>query len=82
MGTDGIQDSEIIYKAIVDIGYRLIDTASRYKNEVAVGKGVNFALQSGKVSRKEMFVVTKVWIDEVEDVEAACRRSLGRLGLE
>ena len=82
MGTDGIQDSEIIYKAIVDIGYRLIDTASRYKNEVAVGKGVNFALQSGKVSRKEMFVVTKVWIDEVEDVVAACRRSLGRLGLE
>jgi diketogulonate reductase-like aldo/keto reductase len=82
LGTDGIQDSEIIYKAIVDIGYRLIDTASRYKNEVAVGKGVNFALQSGKVSRKEMFVVTKVWIDEVEDVVAACRRSLGRLGLE
>ena len=29
-----------------------------------------------------MFIVTKVWIDEVEDVESACRRSLGRLGLE
>ena len=66
----------------MDIGYRLIDTASRYKNEVAVGKGVNLALQSEKVSREEMFVVTKVWIDEVEDVEAACRRSLARLGLE
>ena len=29
-----------------------------------------------------MFVITKVWIDEVEDVEAACRRSLTKLGIE
>ena len=27
-------------------------------------------------------MITKVWIDEVEDVEAACRRSLAKLGLE
>ena len=82
LGTDGIQDPEIISRAIVEIGYRLIDTASRYKNEQAVGSGVNLALKSGKINREEMFVVTKVWIDEVDDVEAACRRSLARLGLE
>ena len=37
LGTDGIQNADVISKAIVEIGYRLIDTASRYKNEQAVG---------------------------------------------
>jgi len=82
LGTDGIADPEIIYKAIVDVGYRLIDTASRYKNEEPVGKGINWAIEAKVVKREELFVVTKVWIDEVEDVEGACRRSLARLGLE
>ena len=66
----------------MEIGYRLIDTASRYKNEEAVGEGIKQALESGKVKRDDLFVVTKVWIDEVEDVEGACRRSLARLGLD
>jgi diketogulonate reductase-like aldo/keto reductase len=60
----------------------LIDTASRYKNEEAVGEGIRQALATGLVKREELFVITKVWIDEVEDVEGACRRSLSRLGLE
>ena len=57
----------------------MIDTASRYKNEEAVGEGIRRAFG---VNRDELFVVTKVWMDEVEDVEAACRKSLKRLGLE
>ncbi len=60
----------------------MIDTASRYKNEEAVGKGVVWAIESGVVKREEMFVITKVWIDEVEDVEGACRRSLQKLRLK
>ncbi len=82
LGTDGIQDPEIITKAIVDIGYRLIDTASRYNNEQAVGKGIKAAIDTGKVKREDLFIITKLWIDEVEDAEAACRRSLERLGLD
>lgn len=71
-----------ICRAIIEIGYRAIDTASRYKTEEAVGEGIRLAIESGKVKREDLFVTTKVWIDEVEDIEAACRRSLKRLGLE
>lgn len=67
---------------MTDIGYRLIDTASRYKNEEAVGKAIKIVLDQGSIKREQLFVITKVWIDEVEDVENACRRSLGKLGLD
>lgn len=83
LGTDGITDPQIISKAVKEIGYRTIDTASRYKNEEVVGEAVKQIISSGEeVKREELFIITKVWIDEVEDVEAACRRSLKRLGLE
>ena len=47
LGTDGIQDPSIIAKAITDIGYRTIDTASRYKNEEAVGHAIKIVLGQG-----------------------------------
>jgi len=68
--------------AIVDIGYRFIDTGSFYKNEEIVGKAIALAIETGKVTREEIFVVTKVWIDETEDVDAAIKRSLTKLGLD
>ncbi len=37
LGTDGITEPQVIERAIEEIGYRLIDTASRYKNEAVVG---------------------------------------------
>ncbi|TNV76708.1 hypothetical protein FGO68_gene6488 [Halteria grandinella] len=80
LGTDGITDPTIIARAVTDLGYRLLDTASRYKNEHVVGQAITLA--ASQVKREELFVVTKVWIDEVEDVEGACRRSLEKLGLE
>lgn len=69
-------------KAITEIGYRSIDTASRYSNEEVVGECIKLAIESGKVKREELFITTKLWIDEVEDVEAACKSSLKRLGLD
>ena len=82
LGTDGITDPSIIARAIQEIGYRTIDSASRYKNEEVVGNGVRKVLEEGKIKREELFIITKVWIDEVENVEAACRRSLTKLGLD
>ena len=38
-------------------GYRLIDTASKYENEAAVGK----AIRISGVSREEIIVTTKMW---------------------
>ncbi|MDO4478373.1 MAG: aldo/keto reductase [Lachnospiraceae bacterium] len=64
----------------VSTGYRLIDTASFYKNEEAVGDGI----RKCGIPREELFVTTKVWntAQRLGDVENAFNRSLERLGLD
>ena len=64
----------------VSIGYRLVDTASVYKNEEGVGEGV----RTCGVPRSELFITTKVWnnAQRLGDVENAFSRSLERLGLD
>ena len=61
-------------------GYRLIDTASAYKNEDGVGRGI----RSSGVPRKDFFITTKVWntAQRVGDIEGAFNRSLDRLRLD
>ena len=58
-------------------GYCMYDSASYYHNEPMVGKALN---ELGNVDkspkREDIFVLSKAWWHEVEDVEAACRRSL------
>lgn len=64
----------------VDVGYRLVDTAASYLNEEAVGK----ALKRSGVPRAELFVTTKLWIQDAgyEKAKAAFGRSLERLQLD
>ncbi|HVL81627.1 MAG TPA: aldo/keto reductase [Actinomycetota bacterium] len=64
----------------LELGYRHIDTARMYANERAVGKG----LRDSGVDRDEVFVVTKLWTDEMRaDQVAKCvPDSLRRLGLD
>ena len=64
----------------VSCGYRLIDTASFYKNEEGVGKGIK-ALD---LPREELFVTTKIWntAQRIGDIEDSFNRSLERLGLD
>jgi len=68
-----------VYDAICT-GYRLIDTAAAYRNEEAVGR----AIQRGGVPREELFVTTKLWIQDAgyDATRRAFDRSLQRLGLE
>jgi 2,5-diketo-D-gluconate reductase A len=64
----------------IDVGYRLIDTASSYGNEESVGN----AIKSSGVQRKELFVTTKLWIADTgyEKTKAAFDRSMKRLQLD
>jgi 2,5-diketo-D-gluconate reductase A len=61
-------------------GYRLIDTASMYENEVGVGQGI---VDSG-VPREEVLVATKFWMDDLgfENTLKAFDKSLKLLGLD
>ena len=45
------------------IGYRHIDTAWIYKNEKAVGDGIADAVAEGIVTRDDIFVTTKIWVE-------------------
>lgn len=67
-------------KTAIEAGYRLIDTASLYETERAVGQAVK---ESG-IPREEFFIETKVWIDELgyENVKEAFARSLDRLQMD
>jgi diketogulonate reductase-like aldo/keto reductase len=67
-------------RTAIETGYRHIDTAQAYGNEADVGRGIAAA----DVPREELFVATKVWIDQLsrEDVLSSTRESLEKLGTE
>lgn len=64
----------------LEVGYRLIDTAAAYGNEEAVGHAI---ARSG-LPREDVFVTTKLWIQDAgfEPAKEAFERSMDRLGLE
>lgn len=64
----------------IDVGYRLLDTAASYGNEEAVGA----AIKSHGIDRSELFVTTKLWVQDAsyEGAKAAFERSINKLGLD
>jgi 2,5-diketo-D-gluconate reductase A len=82
-GVFQVTDAEECERSVAEalrVGYRLIDTAAAYENEEAVGK----AIKSSGVAREEVFVTTKLWIQDAgyESTKKAFERSLKRLQLD
>lgn len=82
-GVFQIQDEKECEQAVYDAimaGYRLIDTAASYLNEEAVGR----AIKRSGVPREELFITTKLWVQDTgyENTKKAFSRSLERLQLE
>ncbi|TYV12392.1 aldo/keto reductase [Listeria monocytogenes] len=82
-GTYQITDAAEAEQAVKDAiktGYRHIDTAQSYMNEEAVGRGI----AASGVDRKELFITTKIWVENVsyKGVMSSFDRSLKRLGLD
>lgn len=73
-------EAAIAVSTALDLGYRLIDTASLYGNEVGVGRGI---VRSG-VDRSEVFVTTKLRGGDhgFDETHAGLRASLARLDLD
>ena len=72
------QQTQQVVSLALDTGYRLIDTAVFYKNEVGVGN----AIRHSGIPREDIFVTTKLFPTRFFGVEEAFERSLDRLGLE
>lgn len=82
-GVFQIPDAAVCEQAVTDainVGYRLIDTASVYGNEQAVGT----AIRKSNIPREELFITTKAWISEMgyDRTQQAFESSLARLGLD
>lgn len=77
--TDPSECRNAIHTAL-QIGYRLIDTAASYENEEAVGA----ALKESGVPREDVFISTKLWVQDAgyESAKQAFSTSLERLGLD
>lgn len=75
--------AEVTQQAI-ETGYRHLDCACDYGNEAEVGRGIAAALQSGTVTREQLWVTSKLWntYHRPEHVRAACERSLRDLQLD
>jgi len=82
-GVFQIPDQRECEQAVLDainIGYRLIDTAASYGNEEAVGN----AIKKSGISRKELFITTKLWVQDAgyENTLKAFEKSLKKLQLD
>ncbi|MET0700493.1 MAG: aldo/keto reductase [Mycobacterium sp.] len=82
LGVGELSDSETEHavSAALEIGYRLIDTATAYGNEAAVGR----AIASSGIPRAEIFLTTKLATPDqgFQSSQDAIKASLERLGLE
>lgn len=82
-GVFQIPDANECEKCVIDaieVGYRSIDTAASYQNEQAVGN----AIKNSGIDRKELFVTTKLWVQDngYENTKKAFQKSLDRLQLD
>lgn len=74
------EETEQAVIAAIKAGYRHIDTAQAYINETEVGLGI----KNSGVAREELFVTTKIWVENFgyEAAKASLDRSLSRLNLD
>lgn len=71
-------------RTALELGFRHIDGAWLYENEVGVGQGIRDAIDAGTVTREDVFLTTKIWNDRhrAADTRAATEEALQRLGLD
>lgn len=75
------EDTERTVSDALAAGYRLLDTAAAYGNEEAVGR----AIKSSGIPRGELFVTTKLWVQDTpaeDNTKRALETSLAKLGLD
>lgn len=87
-GVFQVHDKDECKQSVLDAiraGYRLIDTAASYTNEDAVGEAVREAIEEGICTREELFITSKMWVQDMSNYDmakAAIHASLEKTGLE
>lgn len=87
-GVFQVRDKEECKESVLNAiraGYRLIDTAASYTNEDAVGEAVREAIAEGICTRKELFITSKMWVQDMQNYKMAKKaidHSIETLGME
>jgi 2,5-diketo-D-gluconate reductase B len=85
LGTMTLMDAVCVeaVETALRLGYRHIDTAERYRNEIEVGEGLRRGLRAASLAREDVFVTTKVFHDRLAaaDFERSLEQSLRDLEL-
>lgn len=81
LSTDEEKLKECVIYAVMECGYRHIDTATLYGNEEVIGEALKECFDQG-LQREDIFIVTKCWRTDLADPEDALKKSLERLQLE
>ena len=87
-GVFQVRDKEESKESVLNAiraGYRLIDTAASYTNEDAVGEAVREAIAEGICTREELFITSKMWVQDMQNYEMAKKaidHSIETLGVE
>ena len=73
-----------IARTAIEVGYRHLDCACDYGNEVEVGRGISQAIDDGFCDREDLWITSKLWntYHAAEHVGPACQKSLDDLDLE
>ena len=72
---------ESVYTAI-KVGFRLIDTAEYYGNELGVGKGVKKSIEEGIIKREDIFITSKIMPGAYSNPDSAIEESLKKLDVD
>ncbi len=78
-------DNETIANALkvaVRNGYRHIDCAAVYGNEAEIGVAIKELIEEGAVTREELWITSKLWNDQHDNVIEACKKSMADLQLD
>lgn len=78
------EQTRVATKKALEVGFRALDTAERYRTEKEVGEALRSVIDAGKARREEVFVATKLWNNNhrPQRVRPAFEASLKRLGLD
>ena len=80
-GTYDVFSKDVFVTAIMENGYRHIDTATLYNNEQIIGEALEECFSKG-LKREEIFITTKLWHSDYHNIEGAIRTSLSKLKLD
>lgn len=78
------EDTAKMVSDAIEVGYRHIDSACDYGNEIEAGEGIRAAIEAGHCDRESLWVTSKLWntFHAPEHVREGCQKTLDDLGLE